>query len=104
MAKRTSAAAIVCPRCGMPGAHVIGRSESQPVIYLRCGLRPHVVAPEHWREKHVRAGHRPALVHFNFAHPPHGFGFPRLTPDCRPRSGCNLFVISSRTFVRRCNP
>jgi hypothetical protein len=27
---------IVCPRCGVPSAKVIGRSESQPVIYLRC--------------------------------------------------------------------
>jgi len=48
MAKRTSAAAIVCPRCGMPGAHVIGRSESQPVIYLRCeDCGRTSVAPDH---------------------------------------------------------
>lgn len=26
----------VCPRCGRPSAKVIGRSESFPVLYLRC--------------------------------------------------------------------
>ncbi len=26
----------VCPKCGRPGARVIGRSESFPVLYLRC--------------------------------------------------------------------
>jgi hypothetical protein len=36
MAKRPSSGAIVCPRCGGPSARVIGRSESLPVIYLRC--------------------------------------------------------------------
>ncbi len=36
MAKRNSSSAIVCPRCGVAGARVIGRSESYPVIYLRC--------------------------------------------------------------------
>jgi hypothetical protein len=35
MAKR-SPAGIVCPRCGVPSARVIGRSESVPVVYLRC--------------------------------------------------------------------
>ena len=35
MAKRT-APAIVCPRCGVPAARIIGRSESLPVLYLRC--------------------------------------------------------------------
>jgi hypothetical protein len=35
MAKRT-APAIVCPRCGVAAARVIGRSESLPVLYLRC--------------------------------------------------------------------
>jgi len=36
MAKRTSSSAIVCPRCGIAGARIIGRSDSYPVIYLRC--------------------------------------------------------------------
>jgi hypothetical protein len=27
---------IVCPRCGVPSARVIGRSEALPVLYLRC--------------------------------------------------------------------
>ena len=36
MAKRSSAGAVVCPRCGVPSARVIGRSESHPVLYLRC--------------------------------------------------------------------
>lgn len=36
MAKRSTSGAIVCPRCGVPSAKVIGRSESLPVIYLRC--------------------------------------------------------------------
>lgn len=27
---------VVCPRCGRPDAHVIGRSESVAVVYLRC--------------------------------------------------------------------
>jgi hypothetical protein len=35
MAKRP-ASGIVCPRCGVPGAKIIGRSESLPVLYLRC--------------------------------------------------------------------
>ena len=35
MPKR-STSGIVCPRCGVPSAKVIGRSESHPVIYLRC--------------------------------------------------------------------
>jgi len=36
MAKRPTAGAIICPRCGVPSARVIGRSESLPVVYLRC--------------------------------------------------------------------
>ena len=36
MAKRTGGGALICPRCGVPSARVIGRSESLPVIYLRC--------------------------------------------------------------------
>src|SRR5512134_3431006 len=37
MARRTSAAVgVVCPRCGMLAARIIGRSESLPVIYLQC--------------------------------------------------------------------
>lgn len=35
MAKRTSPG-IVCPRCGVPNAKIIGRSDSLPVLYLRC--------------------------------------------------------------------
>jgi hypothetical protein len=38
VAKRSSG--IVCPRCGVPSAKVIGRSEALPVVYLRydeCG-------------------------------------------------------------------
>jgi hypothetical protein len=35
MAKRTSVA-LICPRCGVPSAKVIGRSETYPVVYLRC--------------------------------------------------------------------
>jgi uncharacterized Zn finger protein len=35
MAKRTTVA-IPCPRCGLAGARVIGRSESHPVVYLKC--------------------------------------------------------------------
>lgn len=27
---------LVCPRCGLPAAKVVGRSESAPVVYLRC--------------------------------------------------------------------
>lgn len=26
----------ICPRCGRPSAMIIGRSESIPVLYLRC--------------------------------------------------------------------
>jgi ribosomal protein S27E len=38
MPRRTSAATagVVCPRCGMLAARIIGRSESLPVIYLQC--------------------------------------------------------------------
>jgi len=35
MAKRATGA-VVCPRCGMASAHVIGRSEALPILYLRC--------------------------------------------------------------------
>ena len=35
MAKRP-AAGIVCPRCGVASARIIGRSEALPVVYLRC--------------------------------------------------------------------
>jgi hypothetical protein len=35
VAKRPTSG-VVCPRCGMHSARVIGRSESLPVIYLRC--------------------------------------------------------------------
>jgi hypothetical protein len=35
MAKRP-APGIVCPRCGVARARIIGRSESLPVLYLRC--------------------------------------------------------------------
>ena len=35
MAKRITSG-LVCPRCGVPSARVIGRSESLPVIYLKC--------------------------------------------------------------------
>jgi DNA-directed RNA polymerase subunit RPC12/RpoP len=35
MAKRNTSG-IVCPRCGVPSARVIGRSEALPVLYLRC--------------------------------------------------------------------
>jgi hypothetical protein len=27
---------LVCPRCGRPDARIIGRSETLPVVYLRC--------------------------------------------------------------------
>jgi hypothetical protein len=36
MAKRSGSGALICPRCGVPSARVIGRSESLPVVYLRC--------------------------------------------------------------------
>ena len=38
MPRRTSAATagVVCPRCGMLAARIIGRSESLPVVYLQC--------------------------------------------------------------------
>ena len=35
MAKRTNAG-VICPRCGVASAKVIGRSESYPVVYMRC--------------------------------------------------------------------
>jgi hypothetical protein len=35
MAKRT-AGVVICPRCGVPSARVIGRSETYPVLYIRC--------------------------------------------------------------------
>src|SRR5687768_17007009 len=37
MARRPNAAVgVVCPRCGMLAARIIGRSESLPIIYLQC--------------------------------------------------------------------
>jgi hypothetical protein len=36
LGKRAAAGTVTCPRCGMPGAHIVGRSESLPVLYLRC--------------------------------------------------------------------
>ena len=37
MARRPNAAVgVICPRCGMLAARIIGRSESLPVIYLQC--------------------------------------------------------------------
>jgi hypothetical protein len=36
MAKTPLDAREVCPRCGRPNAKIIGRSESFPVLYLRC--------------------------------------------------------------------
>lgn len=48
MAKRNTSNGVVCPRCGMAGAHVIGRSESLPVVYLRCDDCGRTsIAPEH---------------------------------------------------------
>jgi hypothetical protein len=36
----------VCPRCGRTTARIIGRSESFPVLYLRCDECHHLsVAP-----------------------------------------------------------
>ncbi len=35
MAKRIPPA-VVCPRCGIAAARIIGRSESLPVVYLKC--------------------------------------------------------------------
>ena len=35
MAKRPTSD-VVCPRCGMLSARIIGRSEALPVLYLRC--------------------------------------------------------------------
>jgi len=38
--------AEVCPRCGRSTARIIGRSESFPVLYLRCDECRHTsVAP-----------------------------------------------------------
>jgi len=36
MAKRPTSGSIICPRCGAPSAKIIGRSDSHPVLYLRC--------------------------------------------------------------------
>ncbi len=36
MAKRPNSGSIICPRCGAPSAKIIGRSDSHPVLYLRC--------------------------------------------------------------------
>jgi len=27
---------VVCPQCGLAAAHVIGRNESLPIVYVRC--------------------------------------------------------------------
>jgi hypothetical protein len=36
----------VCPKCGRPNARLIGRSETFPVLYLRCDDCNHTsVAP-----------------------------------------------------------
>jgi hypothetical protein len=36
----------VCPKCGRPNARIIGRSESFPILYLRCDGCSHTsVAP-----------------------------------------------------------
>ena len=36
----------VCPKCGRPTARLIGRSETYPVLYLRCDDCSHTsVAP-----------------------------------------------------------
>ena len=35
MAKRPTGV-VICPRCGVPNARVVGRSETYPVVYLRC--------------------------------------------------------------------
>jgi predicted RNA-binding Zn-ribbon protein involved in translation (DUF1610 family) len=37
MPRRTSTVVgVVCPRCGMLAARIIGRSESLPIVYLQC--------------------------------------------------------------------
>jgi hypothetical protein len=36
MPKRSTTGVVICPRCGVPSARVIGRSDTYPVIYLRC--------------------------------------------------------------------
>jgi hypothetical protein len=41
-----SAGREVCPQCGRPTARLIGRSETYPVLYLRCDDCSHTsVAP-----------------------------------------------------------
>jgi hypothetical protein len=36
----------ICPKCGRPNARIIGRSESIPVLYLRCDECRHTtIAP-----------------------------------------------------------
>jgi hypothetical protein len=35
MAKRPTPG-VLCPRCGVAGARIIGRSESLPLLYLKC--------------------------------------------------------------------
>jgi len=45
-AKASSGDREVCPKCGRPNARIIGRSESFPVLYLRCDGCSHTsVAP-----------------------------------------------------------
>ena len=43
---KNSADREVCPKCGRPNARLIGRSETFPVLYLRCDDCNHTsVAP-----------------------------------------------------------
>jgi hypothetical protein len=43
---RHSADREICPKCGRPNARLIGRSETFPVLYLRCDDCNHTsVAP-----------------------------------------------------------
>ena len=45
-AKPTSGDREMCPKCGRPNARIVGRSESFPVLYLRCDGCSHTsVAP-----------------------------------------------------------
>jgi hypothetical protein len=44
--RAASADREVCPKCGRPAARLIGRSETYPVLYLRCDDCSHTsVAP-----------------------------------------------------------
>ncbi len=81
MAKRSSTGAIVCPRCGVPSAKVIGRSESLPVIYLRCDDCGRTsISPEETLAVRRGAGTpRPLPPEFV----PSSSGFPRSTLSLR---------------------